>query len=93
MHERILSKVFPIIRMLGLNKSIGNYGKARLKLISLQMCQPFFDDRRRKEFELIFNFFTTRQSLGKLNELKIEGDDLKIKSPIDVLQFANQFFN
>ena len=86
--------------MLGLNKSIGNYGKARLKLISLQMCQPLFDDRKRKEFELIFNFFTSRKSLGKLIGLKVdESKDIwninrkwKRKSPIDVLQFSKQFF-
>ena len=82
--------------MLGLNKSIGNYGKALLKLISLQMCFPLFDDRKRKEFELIFNFFTNRKSLGKLNELQIERtyhweSDLKIKSLMNILQFAKQF--
>ena len=78
--------------MLGLNKSIGNYGKALLRIISLQMCQPLFDDRKRKEFELIFNFFTNRKSLGKITKLEINLKFLK-KSPNDILQFANHFLN
>ena len=84
--------------MLGLNKSIGNYGKALLRIITLQMCFPLFDDRKRKEFELIFNFFTNRKSLGKLIEIEIVEkryywqDNLKLKSLNEILQFAKHFF-